>query len=341
MQDGEAAGTPENAGISLNDATSRIEALMGPIGEPEKGDDQGEALKGQDEDLEEIVDEGDEDNATGDLEPEEDDDALEDDGAEEGDEEGDLEDVYTVKVNGEEVEVTLGELQAGYSRTQDYTAKTMDLAEQRKGLEAMTAEVQTERSQYAEMLPLLAAQLEAQVGQEPDWDTLFDRDPIQASRQKYEWDKHQDALRERQGAIQAEFQRVTQANAAEAERAKQLLIQQEVAKLPEVIPEWADQTVMEGEVADLRLWAKGAGIPDDVMENIESSAVVAALRKAMFYDKGQKRVARKRTKPSKNMKPGSTTSNRKRAVSDVTRGKQRLAKTGRLEDAAGVIENLL
>lgn len=41
---------------------------------------------------------------------------------------------YTVKVDGEEIAVPLSELVAGYSRTADYTRKTQQLAEQRKGL---------------------------------------------------------------------------------------------------------------------------------------------------------------------------------------------------------------
>src|SRR6056297_3425891 len=43
---------------------------------------------------------------------------------------------YTVRVDGEEVEVSLDELLSGYSRTQDYTRKTMALADQRKSLES-------------------------------------------------------------------------------------------------------------------------------------------------------------------------------------------------------------
>jgi hypothetical protein len=37
--------------------------------------------------------------------------------------------VFSVKVDGKEVEVTLDELQKGYSRTQDYTRKTQQIAE--------------------------------------------------------------------------------------------------------------------------------------------------------------------------------------------------------------------
>ena len=39
---------------------------------------------------------------------------------------------FKVKVDGEEVEVPEDELLKGYSRTQDYTRKTQQLAEQRK-----------------------------------------------------------------------------------------------------------------------------------------------------------------------------------------------------------------
>lgn len=42
--------------------------------------------------------------------------------------------IYKVKVNGEEVEVPLDELLAGYSRQSDYTRKMQELAEQRKAL---------------------------------------------------------------------------------------------------------------------------------------------------------------------------------------------------------------
>lgn len=43
---------------------------------------------------------------------------------------------YTVKVNGEELQVTQDELLNGYSRTQDYKTKTAEVAEQRRAVEA-------------------------------------------------------------------------------------------------------------------------------------------------------------------------------------------------------------
>ena len=69
------------------------------------------------------------------------------------------EDLYAVTVNGEEREVTFGELLKGYSRQSDYTRKTQELAEQRKGFEEHQAKVaqeleqiQSERQQYVDTL---------------------------------------------------------------------------------------------------------------------------------------------------------------------------------------------
>ena len=74
----------------------------------------------------------------GEVEDDEGEDAYEADDEEEDEEP--LEQVYTVKVDGEDIEVTLDELQNGYSRQQAYLS-ALELAEQRKAFEAEQAEV--------------------------------------------------------------------------------------------------------------------------------------------------------------------------------------------------------
>ena len=51
----------------------------------------------------------------------------------------------TVKINGEEQDVTLDELTAGYSRQSDYTRKTTELANQKKLFEQQQSELLKER----------------------------------------------------------------------------------------------------------------------------------------------------------------------------------------------------
>ena len=55
--------------------------------------------------------------------------------------------LYTVRVNGEDVEVTEDELVRGYSRQSDYTKKTQELAEYRKQLDNGAQHLQNEIAQ--------------------------------------------------------------------------------------------------------------------------------------------------------------------------------------------------
>ena len=98
-------------------------------------------------------------------------------------------DIYTVRVNGEDVEVTFDELTKGYSREADYRRKTQEVAEQRKTVERQIQEAQAQfqktqqmEQQYAELLPKLAQQLQGDNQPEPDWNAAYEADPIEATK---------------------------------------------------------------------------------------------------------------------------------------------------------------
>ena len=103
----------------------------------------------------------------------------EDDGEEETEvEELEEQPVYRVTVDGNEIEVTQDELLNGYSRQQDYTRKTQELANQRKTIEQQAQELQQRDAIYAQLLPKMEAQLKGELVNEPDWDSLYNDDPI-------------------------------------------------------------------------------------------------------------------------------------------------------------------
>ena len=54
--------------------------------------------------------------------------------------------------------------QNGYSRQQDYTRKTQELANQRKEIESQQAELKQKDEVYRDLLPKLEASLEAELG---------------------------------------------------------------------------------------------------------------------------------------------------------------------------------
>ena len=66
-----------------------------------------------------------------------------------------VEGAYTIKVDGEESQVTLEELQDGYQRQADYTRKTQELADERRRLQQAEAIVSSLENNPAETLNAL------------------------------------------------------------------------------------------------------------------------------------------------------------------------------------------
>jgi hypothetical protein len=252
-------------------------------------------------------------------------------------EEQDQPQTFTVKVDGKEVAVTLDELQKGYSRTQDYTRKTQQIAEVRKQVEQETQAIRAEREQYAQLLGALQAQLQTSEPQ-VDLERLYHEDPI-------EWVRQKEVLRERQEkayAIQAEQQRLSQLSQQEQQRAMEAHLESEKDALLAALPEWRDPKKAKAEKALVLESAKSVGFSDDDLKSVYDHRLVLLLRKAAMYD--QMVSKRQGIKPVVNngprtAKPGAA--GRVSTTTESTRAKQRLAKTGRVDDAASAIELLL
>jgi len=142
--------------------------------------------------------------------------------------------VFTVKVDGKEVEVSLEELQKGYSRTQDYTRKTQQIAEVRKQAEAELQSVRAEREQYAQLLGALEAQVQQAAQPNINWDQLRNEDPIEYVTQRELMRENQ----ERNAAIQSEKQRLFELSNQEQMQYRNQMLQQEQEALVAAIPEW-------------------------------------------------------------------------------------------------------
>ena len=123
----------EQESLEVNQDTAPVEEEQPDAGTP---DDTPEYYLNENgklvwKEAEEAVDTPEEDSDSEEEIPEEDEQPTEDDTTET--EETELP-TYKVKINGEEQEVPLDEILAGYMRQQDYTRKTQELAEQRKAI---------------------------------------------------------------------------------------------------------------------------------------------------------------------------------------------------------------
>jgi hypothetical protein len=319
--------------MNMADAASAISEMLAP----EEGQAQVEETQPaevSEEDTEAAASEEDESGVE---------DAPEEESAEEQSEESeeseeqDQPQTFTVKVDGKEVAVTLEELQKGYSRTQDYTRKTQQIAEVRKQVEQETQAVRAEREQYAQLLGALQAQLQSSEPQ-VDLDRLYHEDPI-------EWVRQKEVLRERQEkayAIQAEQQRLSQLSQQEQQRAMEAHLEEQKDALLAALPEWRDPKKAKAEKALVLESAKSVGFSEDDLKSVYDHRLVLLLRKAAMYD--QMVSKRQDIKPVVNngprtAKPGAA--GRVSTTTETTRAKQRLAKTGRVDDAASAIELLL
>jgi hypothetical protein len=268
---------------------------------------------------------------------------LEFDDEEDGEEETEVEEVeeqpvYRVTVDGEEIEVTQDELLNGYSRQQDYTRKTQELANQRKTIEQQAQELAQRDALYKQLLPKMEAEIQASMVDEPDWKTLVDEDPVAYVREQQIWNEKKEKLE----AAKAERQRVEQE--AYEKQQKQLVqfVQEGQQKLLEIIPEWKNAEVAQKEKLAIRDYGINVlGYAPQEMDAIYDYRALLGLRNAWLNSKTVEATKKKPTQkaPARVARPGTTT--RKKTVAPVKRAKQVLAKTGKVQDAAKVFEQFL
>jgi len=333
MSDGNAnpTGSIPTGPMSVDEASNALAQMFGP--EEGETEQEVEAQLSSDEDGAASVDE------ELDTQDDESSDETTDEQSEDSDEteEDEQPQVFSVKVDGKEIEVTLDELQKGYSRTQDYTRKTQQIAEARKTVEAETAAIRAEREQYAQLLGALQQQLESAGEQPVDWDRLYAEDPI-------EWVRQRELARDKQdrkAAIQSEQMRLSQLTVQQQTEEIKAKLAQEQDLLISAVPEWKDPQKAKAEKALLVEFGRKIGFSEDELKNVYDHRAVIALRKAALYD--QMVSKRKDIKPVVNNGPRPvkpSAAGRVSTSTESTRAKQRLAKTGRVDDAAKAIELL-
>jgi hypothetical protein len=244
----------ENGAISLNDA---ISLLATP--EQDKVENEGrqeeELLQPVEAEAEVTDDNNSEELAAEELDFDDEDDADEAEEAEDEvvEEEDEEEPTYTVRVDGDEYEVTLDELRSGYSRTQFYTKRSQELAAERKAVEQEAAEAKQARESYAQQLEVLKQQIQQTTPQEPDWVALAK----EVSAEEYNAYKAQfEQQKQYLAQVEAEQQRVAQEQNAEREKQLQEHLRAQRQEMLNRIPQWQDEEVRETERLEVVKYAQ-------------------------------------------------------------------------------------
>ena len=246
-----------------------------------------------------------------------------------------------VKIDGKDVSVKLSELKNGYQRQADYTRKTMEVSETRKAAEAETQKARAEREAYAQNLTRIQAQLEGviQEQQKVDWEALLNSDPVEYLKQQHLAQARQAKLNQ----VYAEQQKVASQQKAEAEEARANYLREQQQALLAKLPEWSDAKKAEAERAAIRDFLLKEGYEAESLNQITDARAVVLARKAMLYDqmmsKAQAAAKKVSALPTKAEKPG--VSNDSPGLDRRASQYQRLAKSGRMEDAASLFASIL
>lgn len=245
----------------------------------------------------------------------------------------------TVLVDGKPVQLTkeqIAEAHKGYLRQQDYTRKTMEAAEVRKAAEAETQKARAEREQYAQNLNRLALTHEALLQQRDAvlTDDLLHNDPVEYLAKSREFERKATEYQQ----IQAELQRVNQLTQQEQEQARQAYRTEQQEKLLAKLPEWRDVEKARAEAPKIKEYLVGQEFDPGEIENINDHRMILMARKAMQYDALMTRAKETAQKVAKAPPKVEAPGRQPVAPTDGrTQGMQRLAKSGKIDDAAAVL----
>lgn len=313
-------GTSEDTGdepLTIDSAADRIAGLLS-----EDGD-------GEDRETYEAGEESE------DFEPEQsDEDDAEDDGYRR---EPDDDTPITLNLGDQAVEVTLHELKRGFLREADYTRKTMALADDRRVFEQACAEVADQRESYGYALARLA-DFFSQQDDDEDLSALRQADPAEYAARLADRQVRAQQLEQ----LAAEQWRVEAEQAEHDAAAHAQHLYEEHHRLLDVLPHWADEGHARADSEAIARYGVKLGLTSQELGTIADHRLVKALLDAARWDalQARKPAVQARVAAVKTARPGTRTGPASR-TSELARQKQRLAQSGRVQDAAAAIELLL
>ena len=258
--------------------------------------------------------------------------------------------LYTVKVNGEDVEVTEDELVRGYSRQADYTKKTQELAEYRKqldnGAQHLQGEIAQTQAARQEYVNAMSQAIESNYSvakqfENTDWERLKVEDREEYLTKRDEYREVQDQIR----GLQSKQQEAYEQQNRETQAQHQKLLQEEHAKMVSILPEWGEPETQRAIAKSIGEFAISRGYTQEELNQLVDHRSILVLMEAKAFADMQGKQLKARAKKVKN-KPKVVRSSAKKEKADVskvarTKQMKRLQETGRVQDAAGLFEDFV
>ena len=240
--------------------------------------------------------------------------------------------LYTVKIDGQEAQVELGELINGYQRQADYSRKMQDLSAKSKKADAEIQQATQLRDQYIQALQMVEQTFNSQEPGEEYWKDLYENDPIEFVRQKETFRTKKEALSQ----IEAERKKMQTQKARELHQKREEIRSQEYEKMLRAIPEWKDQKVYAAETAEMIPFLKSRGYTDQELSNLIYAHHVEALHSLWKMEtmKGNKVALKKKAQAvPRVVRPGQPRPKSEGQEKLKRNALGKLSRTGKLNDA--------
>lgn len=248
-------------------------------------------------------------------------------------------DYYAVKIDGEEFEVTLDELQSGYQRQKDYTKKTQGVAEERKAVEAKRTELDQMHEDFKTQATLVNELLNRDLKKFElvDWTQLKNDDPTEYVRKQIEIQE----IRQQQADLKQQAQNVYEYNQGVKQQEQKQEAELQRTEALKLFPSWSSTDKATANQVQIIEYARSVGYNDTELGDITKARHLLILDKARKYDSLQstKQGITKKKKPAirKMVKSKGVAPKGSFRKKETTRLRGNLHSSGSLKDAAALL----
>lgn len=240
---------------------------------------------------------------------------------------------YTVKVQGQDYDVSLEELKAGYSRDNDYRIKTETLAIERNQFKEEQSKQQEVLSEKLAQLDQMQTHARQQLQIDAQGlDELMQSDPVEGMRKRHELETRARQIHQQNAYIEQQ----------KSDEHKKFL-QEEQKKMYLTIPELKNPETRDGFNKNLVNYLEELDFSSDEISQVNDHRYVKLIADGMKYRALQKRKPQLKQKvagATPVLKGGVVTSKETKNARAKTDKMTRFKKTGSIEDATDILKGL-
>lgn len=243
----------------------------------------------------------------------------------------------TRKINGEDHTVTLGEVLSGIGQQKQVS----DLAGERRTLDEQRQAFEAEKTQQAEQLQAVLANLDSLIAQDDpeDLDALADEDPVAYIQAVQRRDKREKVVEK----AKSEAQEILGKQQAEQFEKLKAFAAEETQKFRTRHPDLAEDAKFNAEMTDVVGYLQKQGFSDDEIRNTYDSRLWGVALQAMRFERAATKAPdtrRKVNKLPKVLRPGSTEGRQAAGTERLAKARGRLKRTGSVDDAVALFKQL-